>query len=392
MNEDRSTGSMGQRTAVCGYDMAFQLCRIRSCIVEYPIVTDLIITSCAGRHATSRYLGVAVEDESGATGYGEAATVPIWSGETAASAALLLENIITPALLHRPYAHPSQACDEMDRALITNPFLKGAVDTAIWDMLARRQSVNVSSMIADRKPVAQLATRAGIASHCVEDAVRQARTMWDLGIKTLKFKTGLDYENDRRRLAAVRDALGDEPQLTVDYNSGLLSVTEAVTAIEALLPFNLSLVEQPTPRERLVMMAQVRKEVPVPILADEGIFSIRQLEEAIALEAMDMVALYPGKNGGFSRSLEMARVAAQAGLPCLIGSNLESDLGLASMGCLARSLSAFPVDRYASDLAASLYYQSATAAESQPLMNGCYQPPYGPGFGAMPAWLERLPR
>lgn len=331
-----------------------------------------------------------VEDGSGAAGYGEAATVPIWSGETAPTAKLLLMDVISPALLGHTFEDPAAACQAMDRALIGNPFLKAAVDTAIWDMVARRASVNVSRMIGNREPLSMIPTRGGISSQETGEALKQAQMFYSLGIRTLKLKAGLNPRNDQLRLQAIRDTFGDELQLTVDYNNGLNTLSDAVAAIEALLPFGLALVEQPTPRNRLHMMAQLRQRVSVPIMADEAVFEVSHLQEAIALEAMDLLSLYPGKNGGFTRSLQMARIAEKAGIPCVIGSNLETDLGMASMACLASSLTAFPTDRYASDLASSLFYRDITAAEARPLVDGCYVVPDAPGFGVDPCWLDRI--
>src|SRR6185312_7148185 len=109
------------------------------------------------------------------------------------------------------------------------------------------------------------------------------------------------------------------------------------------LPFDLALAEQPTPRDRISLLADVRRRVPVPILADEAVFTPADLDEALDLDAFDILSIYPGKNGGFTHSLAMARKAQAAGKPCAIGSNLETDLGQAAMIGLASSLSAFPV-------------------------------------------------
>jgi muconate cycloisomerase len=369
--------------------MSIQLASLQCRIVWYPINEHRLVFSCAGRHSLSEYLVVVAEDASGARGYGEAATVPIWSGETGQAGKSILEAVLAPALVGSTFDHPREVCDVLDRVLIGNSFLKGAVDTAAWDLWARLQQRSVSSVIADRDPVTRIPIRASIAGHGVEKTVELAREFWDLGIKTLKFKTGLDTEDDCRRLEAVRNALGEKPRLTVDYNNGLSTLPEAVAAIESLLPYDLVLVEQPTPRDRLNLMAQVRRRVDVPILADEGIFNTRQLEEAIELEALDMLSVYPGKNGGFTRSLEMSRMAQQAGIPCVIGSNQESDLGQAAMGCLAASLTAFPVDQHPCDLGAMMYYLDAETTLRRPLDDGRYCViDADAGFGVTP----RLPR
>ena len=143
--------------------------------------------------------------------------------------------------------------------------------------------------------------------------MRLAVEFWERGVRTLKFKTGEPGIDDVARLRAVRERLGPEPIFTIDANGAHATADEAVRAIEALLPFDLALAEQPTPRDRIGLLAEVRRRVPVPILADEAIFTPGHLDEALDLDAFDILSIYPGKNGGFTHSLAMARKAQSAG-------------------------------------------------------------------------------
>src|SRR5262249_55845959 len=158
----------------------------------------------------------------------------------------------------------------------------------------------------------------------------------------------------------------------------------AVRPIESLVPFNLALAEQPTPRDRIDLLAEVHRRVPVPILADEAVFTPGHLEEALDRDAFDILSIYPGKNGSFTHALAMARRAHEAGKVCTIGSNLETDLGQAAMIALASSLSAFPVERYACDLMAALFYESSSVPPPIIFRDGAVRRPAGPGFGVVP--------
>jgi L-alanine-DL-glutamate epimerase-like enolase superfamily enzyme len=128
----------------------------------------------------------------------------------------------------------------------------------------------------------------------------------------------------------------------------------------------------------------VKRRVNVPILADEAVFTPDHLAEALDLNAFDLLSIYPGKNGGFTHSLDMIATAKKAGKFCTIGSNLETDLGQAAMAALPAALDAFPVDRLACDLPGSLYY--GTPAVRQPLLfrDGKVHVPTGVGFGVEP--------
>jgi muconate cycloisomerase len=199
-----------------------------------------------------------------------------------------------------------------------------------------------------------------------------------------KFKTGVAGLDDVDRLRAARQALGQKVMFTIDYNGAFNDVEGAVASIESLMPFNLALVEQPTHRDRLSLLAQVRKRVDVPILADECIFSPEQLAEAIDLDAFDILSLYPGKNGGFTHAGRMARMAQNAGKTCAIGSNLESDLGQAAMATLAAGLAVFPIPQVPCDLGSSLYYSRSSLKEPLKMAAGELHVPHGVGFGVQP--------
>ena len=91
-------------------------------------------------------------------------------------------------------------------------------------------------------------------------------------------------------------------------------------------------------------------------MLDESIFTPRDALEAIREDACDLISIYPGKNSGILRSLEIAQMAAAAGLQCTIGSNLEMDLGTAAMLHLAVAVPQLStaVDH---DIIGPLYYE-----------------------------------
>ncbi|WP_406698762.1 enolase C-terminal domain-like protein [Singulisphaera sp. Ch08] len=364
--------------------MSLLVRRITAKVVDHPVRSKGAIVSFLGRHEASHYVTLTVTGDDGQHGYAEAATAPIWSGEAAETAVWMLENYIAPQLVGARFDHPSEAVAILDRSLHGNSFIKSAVDIALWDLWARSQGVSVASLVADREPVKLIPTRVSIGCYPPEETVQLAVEFWEAGVRTLKFKTGKPGIDDVARLRAVRDRLGSEPVFTIDYNGAHATADEAVRSIESLTPFNLSLAEQPTPRDRIGLLAEVRKRVSVPILADEAVFTPDHLREALDRDAFDVLSIYPGKNGGFTHSLAMAKQVHAAGKACAIGSNLETDLGQAAMACLASSLTVFPVERYACDLMAALFYEASSVTPPIAFHEGRVEVPTGPGFGVEP--------
>jgi O-succinylbenzoate synthase len=171
------------------------------------------------------------------------------------------------------------------------------------------------------------------------DPERAFRIVADSGCRTAKVKVA-DHPGsaaeDLRRVAAVRAALGSDGAVRVDANAAW-DVPTAVDRIPTLdeAAGGLQYVEQPCPS--VAELAQVRRRVRVPIAADE---SIRRAEDPtrVALAgAADVAVIKCTPLGGVRRAL---RVAADAGLPCVVSSALETGVGLAAQLALAGALPA----------------------------------------------------
>src|SRR3990167_1117576 len=198
--------------------MSIHIRRVENRVLEHPLRPELVVLSSAGRHDVSRFLIVTLHGKDGARGFGEAATMPLWSGESAETAEWMIQKMFAPILLKKSFDHPREALALMDQAVYANPFAKSAVDTAVWDLWARAQNLPVIGLIGDRRPPAFIPTRASVGAYPAARTLKIAKHFWKAGIRTLKFKTGLPGMDDAARLRAVRDLLGDEPVFTLDYN------------------------------------------------------------------------------------------------------------------------------------------------------------------------------
>jgi o-succinylbenzoate synthase len=157
------------------------------------------------------------------------------------------------------------------------------------------------------------------------------------GCRTAKVKVADHPESlseDLARVEAVRDALGPGGTIRVDAN-GRWDVDTAAAHIRRLdkAASGLEYVEQPC--RSIDELATVRRQVDVPIAADE---SIRRAEDPLRVAvagAADIAVIKCAPLGGVRRSLQ---VAAAARLPCVVSSALETSVGLAAQLALAAAL------------------------------------------------------
>jgi O-succinylbenzoate synthase len=158
------------------------------------------------------------------------------------------------------------------------------------------------------------------------------------GCRTVKVKVaepGQSVADDVARVSLVREFLGPGGRLRVDANGGW-NVDEAEHAIHALAEFDLEYVEQPC--ASVDELAQIRKRVKymgIPIAADE---SVRKAEDPIAVaraKAADILIIKAQPLGGIEHALG---IIAEAGLPVVVSSAIDTSVGLSMGAYLAASI------------------------------------------------------
>jgi muconate cycloisomerase len=227
--------------------------------------------------------------------------------------------------------------------------------------------------------------RFSLAAHAPDVTAANAAKRVAWGHRTVKVKVGFDPKADAERVRAVREAIGPNVLLTVDANGGW-SVEDAIWALNEMKSLNLTLAEQPVRREDLDGMAEVRRRVDVPIMADEGVFTVWDAEQALKKEACDIIAVYPGKNGGITLSKQICELAEAKGVACAVGSNLELDPGTAAMCHLTIATRNIDSDRYHGDILGTLYHEVPVVKNPLRLERGFAHTPSGPGLGVEMDW------
>ncbi len=139
--------------------------------------------------------------------------------------------------------------------------------------------------------------------------------------------------------------------------------------------------EQPVAPLDMAWLADVRRQVAAPVIADE---SLHTLQDALALAragAADVLSVYVGKGGGIGPARKVAAVAEAAGLTCTVGSNLELGVASAAMIHLAMATPGIGAEEFPCDIIGPLFYTDDLLAEPLALTPGQARPPERPGLG-----------
>jgi muconate cycloisomerase len=339
----------------------------------------LAIVSAAGTHPESHYLAITIHTDEGLVGHGEATVAPAWSGENQGTALVLIKQMLSTALIGADPMLTNVLIDRMDRMLIGNPFTKAALEMALLDLKGKILGLPVHMLLGGARRSTKIPLKFSIGAFSPKEAVRIAKHAASLGLRAAKVKVGLVVEEDIARVQAVRSEMGDDFRLAVDANSGWTEA-DAVRALPALERLGVNALEQPLRRGDFRGCYRLRQRTHIPLMLDESVFTRQDAMEAIREDACDFISIYPGKNGGILRSMEIAQMAAAAGIECTIGSNLEMDLGTAAMLHLAVAMPnlATSVDH---DIIGPLYYLEQLTQTPIRYEEGCAVLPEGNGLG-----------
>jgi L-alanine-DL-glutamate epimerase-like enolase superfamily enzyme len=314
-----------------------KITRVETIPIRVPIKPWLAIKyGRGGSHVTSPFLLVRIETNGGLTGVGEVSCTPRWSGEDQYTAKHFVDEYFAPLLIGQD---PTADTIESITAHFADPvagnhFTKAGVEMALWDLLGKSRGVPVYELLGGKVPGRTfVATKWSVSGVAPDRAAEIARWAVDQGFKKMKVKVGIDPAQDVDRVRAVRLAVGPQVHLGVDANGGWQTPDVAIPVIEKLVEqCDIYFVEQPVTQGDSAGMAQVRRAVaPLPVIADESVYSIHDARALAAAGACDVFSIYIGKAGGIAPARVIADFAKSAGITCTIGSNLELGVGSAAM-------------------------------------------------------------
>ena len=148
-----------------------------------------------------------------------------------------------------------------------------------------------------------------------EKLARLSREAVADGFDLIKLKVGADLEEDRRRLAVAREAVGPDVRIAVDANQRW-DVAEAIAWVTALAPYDLAWIEEPTsPDDVLGHAAIARGVAPVPVASGEHIANRVMFKQFLQQKALQVLQLDATRVAGVNENIAILLLAAKFGVP-----------------------------------------------------------------------------
>jgi O-succinylbenzoate synthase len=337
-----------------------------------------------GEQRERRFLLVEADCE-GVKGLGEvvAFDAPLYSEEFTASALLVIERFLGPALVGVDIDHPS-AIPARLAFVRRHPMAKSGLESAVWDAWAKAQGIPLRRALGGEDRPVPVGVSIGIqpSPAALVDVVRR---FVDEGYRRMKLK--IEPGRDVEYVAAVREAFPDVP-LMVDANSAYrLADADHLARLDA---FDLMMIEQPLGHDDIDEHAELQRRLKTPICLDESIHTLADAKRAIRLGACGVINIKVGRVGGPTEAIRIHDACRAAGIPVWCGGMLESGIGRAHNVAIA-TLPGFTLP---GDTSASRRYwhEDIVEPEVEVTPDGHILPRPDPGIGYEPVWdrIERL--
>jgi L-alanine-DL-glutamate epimerase-like enolase superfamily enzyme len=320
---------------------------------------------------------------------------------------------ITATIFHRQVAPWSLGADALDIDTLVNNIERrehkypgsyrcravAGLDTAMWDLRGKLAQKPVVELLGGTaRPLRAYASSMKRDITPQDEAARLVRLRDEKGFDAFKWRVaaecGADVDEWPGRteevVPVVARALGDGIAKLVDANSGF-SVKRAIEVGQLLQAEGISHFEEPCPYWHLEQSQQVTEALTLDVTGGEQDWDLSTWARMIEMRAVDIVQPDVMYMGGLSRTLQVAAMAAQAGLPCTPHS---ANLSLVTI-CTMHLLGAIPnAGKYLEfSIEGADYYpwqENLFLGDPFAITDGKASIPAGPGWGVEvnPEWLQ----
>jgi muconate cycloisomerase len=232
--------------------------------------------------------------------------------DTTHSVVAAISEIYAPGLLGKDPFDIENITEGFDARLAGNPAARAVLDIALYDLMGKALNVPVHKLIGGCcQPRIPLEWSVSMAEDVGVMIAEARRAVEEFGIRVLCIKAAerRGWRQDVKNFEAVRRAVGDDVVIGVDPNTGW-NLHDAISAVHALRPFDLGYIEQPVARRDLEGMAAIRREARgIPVMADEGLFTLTDAYAIARTRSADAFCIKLYKIGGLTPARKIAAVA-----------------------------------------------------------------------------------
>ena len=310
------------------------------CHISIPFVKPYALSKIYGTLSHAHSVIFKVHTDEGIVGLGEADPMNPFTEETPASVMVVTRDVIAPCLIGEDPTRIAAIESKLDEVVHSNLTARGAVNMALYDIVGKRNNIPAHTLLGGVIHP-ELSILGAIGSGTPEEDAAAIEGLIDQGHKTVMIKMGaLPIADEIRRMTSAHKRFGDQMPIIVDANQAW-EVAETLAFFDGIRNHRPDLIEQPIKRWDIEGLNRIRDRAPCPLSADESLTTVKDAAALIRKRAVDVFSIKVSKNGGLSKSKQIAAMADGFGLKCLMNSMLEFGITQAAslqLGCALNNL------------------------------------------------------
>ncbi len=235
----------------------------------------------------------------------------------------ILENEIKPVIVGKDPAFPKRIRADLWSALEYHgvqgvvQFAMAAVDIAVWDIIGKLAGMPVYKLLGgyrERMPVYSMCGWYYDQDNDLAQYRKSVTTAVQQGYNGVKIKVGRgSLDDDRRRIRAAREIVGDSRRIMVDGNQ-VFDRNEALRRGRVYQEMGCFWYEEPLPPHDMDGYAVLARELDIRIATGENLYTRYQFKELIERRGADVVQPDNRRAGGVTEWMEIAAIADAFGL------------------------------------------------------------------------------
>lgn len=195
------------------------------------------------------------------------------------------------------------------------------IDNALWDLKGKLLNLPVhkisgGSNIDKVRVYGSFGRGSGKSKKTADEMAKIAVEYVEQGYKTVKARMQIrqlnvdpDPDDTFNVIKTVRQAIGDEIELFVDFNNGYTPSKAIVLGLKLYEQLNVTAIEEPVSMQNYTGLRQVVDALPIPVMAGEHEFNKWQVKDLITIGNPDFINLDLIKSAGFTECRKSAAIA-----------------------------------------------------------------------------------
>jgi L-alanine-DL-glutamate epimerase-like enolase superfamily enzyme len=311
-------------------------------VYKYSIPMEPFTIATGTMHFAQNLL-VRIHTDIGLIGVGECSAFPMIAAETQATCYEMAKDFAT-LWKHKDPLQIESRMQELDLFTAGNYTAKSAFDMALYDIAAQHAGMPLYQFLGGQNKLIETDLTIGIDTP--ENMAATAIEFQKKGVNIIKVKLGKKVSEDIQRIKEIRAAIGDDIKIRIDANQGW-SFDEAVIALTSLGNYQIEFCEQPMRKWNDEFLPQLMAISPIPIMADESVFTHHDAERLIRHKACTYINIKFAKSGGILEATKINQIAAANDIACMLGGMLESRVALTAgmhFACANENILFFDLD------------------------------------------------